>query len=306
MNAPLDNSTFRNALAASERVNWRVEDLIGPGRMLDFTRPFMPEALARGAGISCLSPAERLAFNQIRGHEYLYIFGLVEEFILPFVMDHARPELGADDWRDRALLQFAAEEAKHIHLFKCFREAFLSGFGTSVEVIGPASAVADKVLSHTPLGVALTILHIEWMTQRHYNESVHDNGDLDPLFRSLLKHHWMEECQHAQLDTEIVKALAASMAPAEIEKGIEDYFVIGMFLDAGLAQQGEFNIAALERACNRRFSAAERDEIAAAQQGAIRWTYLGSGMTHPKLLETVEEICPGGRAKVEAVAPAFC
>lgn len=26
-------------LAASEKVAWRVEDLIGPGRELDFTRP---------------------------------------------------------------------------------------------------------------------------------------------------------------------------------------------------------------------------------------------------------------------------
>ena len=39
------------------------------------------------------------------------------------------------------------------------------------------------------------------MTQLHYLDSVKDDGDLDPLFKSLLRHHWMEEAQHAKLDT---------------------------------------------------------------------------------------------------------
>jgi len=54
------------------------------------------------------------------------------------------------------------------------------------------------VLSHDPLGVALVILHIEWMSQRHYVESVRSDERLDPLFKSLLKHHWLEEAQHAR------------------------------------------------------------------------------------------------------------
>ena len=39
------------------------------------------------------------------------------------------------------------------------------------------------VLSHSPLGVALVILGIEWMTQKHYLESVRDDEDLDPQFK---------------------------------------------------------------------------------------------------------------------------
>ena len=48
------------------------------------------------------------------------MFGLVEEFILPFAVDHAQAQLLGDDYQVRALLQFAGEEAKHIHLFKTF------------------------------------------------------------------------------------------------------------------------------------------------------------------------------------------
>lgn len=181
--------TYRETFAAAEHERWRVEDLIGGDRRLDFGRPFLPESLARTSQLEFLDDAERRTLNQVRGHAYLSIFGLVEEFILPFVLDHARSRLGGDDYRVRALLQFAGEEAKHIHLFKCFREEFERGFGTPCAVIGPPEAVRDEVLSHHPLGVALAILHIEWMTQRHYVESVKDDARLDPQFRSLLRHH---------------------------------------------------------------------------------------------------------------------
>ncbi len=99
--------------------------------------------------------------NQIRGNAYLCIFGLVEEFILPFVLDHARTQIHGDDYRVRALLQFAGEEAKHIQLFKRFRADFEAHFGTWCAVIGPPEAIASAILAHDPLAVALTTLHIE-------------------------------------------------------------------------------------------------------------------------------------------------
>src|SRR5712692_3008211 len=118
----LSEYTYESTLAASERITWQVDDLIGTDKRLDFTKPFMPEALARVEPLSFLTPSEKRTLNQIRGHGYLYIFGLVEEFILPFVLDHARSRLEGDDFRTRAFIGFAAEEAKHIHLFKRFRE----------------------------------------------------------------------------------------------------------------------------------------------------------------------------------------
>jgi hypothetical protein len=118
------NYSYQSALAASERIGWRVEDIIGGEKRLDFTKPFMPESLVKQ--LSFLTAAEQRTLNQIRGHEYLSMFGLVEEFILPYVVDHARSQLSGDDYRVRSLLQFAGEEAKHIHLFKRFRQEFES------------------------------------------------------------------------------------------------------------------------------------------------------------------------------------
>jgi len=244
--------------------------------------------------------------NQIRGHAYLSIFGVVEEFILPFVLDHARQELSGDDWRVRALLSFAGEEAKHIQLFKRFRDEFERGFGASCAVIGPPAEIGRAVLAHDPLGVALAILHIEWMTQRHYLESVHQDGELDPQFKSLLKHHWIEEAQHAKLDTLIVEALAAERSPQEIARGFDAYLAIGGLLDRGLQQQVELDLAAFERAVGRTLAAAEKERARAAGVRANRWTYLGSGMTHPEFLASVERLAPELRLRLEQVAPTFC
>ena len=98
------------ALAASQRINWRVEDIIGGEKRLDFDKPFMPEALARIAPLDSLSAREKLLLNQIRGHGYLYQFGLVEEFILPFLLDHMRPRLAGDD--DRAAARSCSSPAR--------------------------------------------------------------------------------------------------------------------------------------------------------------------------------------------------
>ena len=240
--------SYQAALAASQKVNWRIEDIIGGDKRLDFSKPFMPESLARVESLDFLSADEKRTLNQIRGNAYLCIFGLVEEFILPFLMDHARPQLQGDDYRVRALLQFAGEEAKHIHLFKRFAKSSRMASATNCAVIGPPEAIAQAVLAHDPLAVALAILQIEWMTQRHYLDSVKDDQELDPQFKSLLKHHWMEEAQHARLDTLMVEALAEGRSRQRSRRRSSEYIEIGAFIDDGLKQQTQFDLEAFERA----------------------------------------------------------
>lgn len=298
--------SYQSTLIASAAVNWRIEDIIGGERRLDFAKPFMPESLARVKSLTFLTRDEQRILNQIRGNTYLCIFGLVEEFILPFVLDHARPHLQGDDYRVRALLQFAGEEAKHIQLFKRFRQEFAGGFGTECAVIGPPEEISKAVLAHSPLGVALAILQIEWMSQRHYVDSIKDDQELDPQFKSLLKHHWLEEAQHAKLDTLMVESLSAGRSEAAIMQDVEEYIAIGVFLDGGLTQQVEFDMESFTRATGRELTDREKEEFRRVQQQANRWTYLGSGMTHEKVLETLGNLTPKARQRVESIAPAFC
>jgi hypothetical protein len=44
----------------------------------------------------------------------------------------------------------------------------------------------------------------------------------------------------------------------------------------------------------------------AVQLQANRWTYLGSGMTHPEFLSTAERLQPGARTRLEDVARHLC
>ena len=298
------NYAYKDLLERAERVNWRIEDLIGGDKRLDFSRAFMPENLARVEGLDFLTTNEKKILNQIRGHAYLRIFGLVEEFILPFVLGQT-PSMMDDDYRVRAYIEFAGEEAKHIQLFHRFAQAFTEGFGTKCDVIGPGEAVAKHILAHHPLSVALVILHIEWMTQRHYVDSVHDNGALDPCFKDLLKHHWMEEMQHAQLDGLMVEAMAAKMPAAEIETGIDGYWAIGGFLDEGLKQQTMFDLAAFETAAKRTLTPEERERFVKVQHQANRWTYLGSGMSHPKFVEMMGKLSQDRKRGLLEAVPMF-
>lgn len=299
--------TWSGVLAASARATWQLDDVMPEGAELDFTRPFMPEALARVSDTPGIAGAdERRLLNQIRGHEYLSMFGLIEEMILPFVLDHARPILREDDERVRAMLGFASEEAKHIHLFKRFHAAFVRGFPVECGMIGPSDAIAAEILRHDPLSVALAVLHIEWMTQAHYLDSVRDESGLDPLFSSLLRHHWMEEAQHAKLDTLMVEVLAEGRDAVSIDSAIDEYLEIGMFLDGGCKGQAALNLAAFEAVTARVLDDADREGFLAVQHQALRWTYLGSGMTHPQFRATIGAISPAALARIDAVAPAFC
>lgn len=297
--------SYKATLEAAHKVNWRIEDIIGGDKRIDFTKPFMPEALAGVEAIACLNAAEKQILNQIRGNSYLYLFGLVEEFIVPLVLEHVQT-IGTDDIvATQAFLCFAEEEGKHINLFRRFSDEFAAGFGSACGVIGPARAIADAILQHSSLGVALVVLHIEWMTQRHYLDSVQDNQILDPQFRSLLKHHWLEEAQHAKLDTLMIQSMVRSLDDAAIQQGIEDYFTIGALLDGGLQQQVQLDLESLQQAIGRTLSDAEKQEIQTAQEKAYRWTFLGSGMSHPNFLRTLGELSKDAVVQVQAMVDAM-
>lgn len=292
-------------LADSLKVGWRVEDIIGGDKRLDFTRPFLPDALAGVTALRGLSPAEKLKLNQIRGNSYLHQFGLVEEFILPFVMDHARQAVHGENLEVRAMVTMAEEEAKHMHLFKRFAEEFARGFGTPCSGVGPAKDVAKAVLSHSALGVALLTLHLEWLTLHHYLASVRTDESVDPQFASLLRHHWMEESQHAKLDTLLVEKIASTLSPEEVEAGIDDFLALGKMLHDALMGQVQLDLEALERAIGRTLDEAERKEVTEAQQKNYRQVFLVQGMTNPNFVKTVSQLSPQGMARVNEVARAL-
>src|SRR5262245_63953005 len=63
--------SYRATLATAQKVNWRIEDIIGGDKRLDFSKPFLPESLARVEPLDFLSADEKRTLNQIRGAAYL-------------------------------------------------------------------------------------------------------------------------------------------------------------------------------------------------------------------------------------------
>jgi P-aminobenzoate N-oxygenase AurF len=297
---------YERLLEISKRVNWRIEDIIGPDKPMDFTKPFLPESFARTEPLPFLSQEERLKLNQIRGFGYLAMFELVERCILPLIAELQPSRPDQDPHRTPALAQFAAEEEKHIELFVRFRRAFAAGFAIDCGFIGPAEEIGAAIRNHGKLGVAMFVLGIELTTQRHYLDSAKDDEDLDPQFRSLLKHHWMEECQHAKLDALVFFELAAKATPAEIDRAFDDFLDIGAFIDGGLGHQTALDLISLETAIGRTLDDAERALFSRVQHQAMRWTFLGSALRNETFLDALEQVSPRGRARIEEVAPAFC
>jgi hypothetical protein len=93
-------ATFR----ASHRAAWDLDAVLEATQELDFSRNFLPQRLARTAELSSLSSDEQRILNQVSAHEYLSLFIIVEEFILPFLLDHAREAANEDAYALRALL----------------------------------------------------------------------------------------------------------------------------------------------------------------------------------------------------------
>jgi hypothetical protein len=300
---PLQN--YQHLLETSRRVNWRLEDLIGEGRRLDFTRPFLPETFAQTEPLGFLSPAEKLKLNQIRARGYLALFELVEAFVVPFISDQVDDAAAAEPFRAQALRHFAGEEEKHRKLFSAVLREFDAEFGIECGLIGPAEDICRAILGHRPLAVAIAILGLEWMSQGHYVGSVKENRDLDPQFRSLLKHHWIEEAQHAKLDGLVLKSLAERSSPQDVAIAIQEYFEIGSFLDAGFYQQAGLDLESLERAVGRRLSHDERRQFLDVQHGALRWTFLGSAMGNRNFLAVLASISDEAAARVEQAGKSF-
>lgn len=287
---PDRRQSFRRILELENRVRWQLDDVLPRSAHLDPMRPLLPTTLSGIDEHLLHCDEERRCLDQIRGHSYLRLFGLVEEFILPFVLDHVQERLESTDEEIRALLGFAEEEAKHIHLFRRFSERFAEDFGCSPPIVGPARDIAAAVLEHDALGVGLVVLQIEWMTQRHFTESVRDSAGLEPLFASLLRHHWIEESRHARLDTLMVETLAEQRSPSDIRRALEDYSNIARMLQSVLWKQVELDLYALQEIRGRALTSKEYDRITKVQRRSYEWTFWTSGSTHPEFRAVCERL----------------
>lgn len=296
--------SLADCLDNSLKSAWTVEDCF-KGRDFDFNKRFLPDRIAGVDGITCLNSEEKLKLNQIRGNSYCHIFAFVEEYIIPMVMDHARRDVFGDETRLRYLLRFAEDETKHQDMLRQAMQQFEVGFGVSCGTIAGREEVAKVVLGKSPLAVLLLTSLIEWFTQLHYVEHVRDSDNLDPLFHDILRYHWIDEAQHAKADSVLISEIAGDLTETEREEAVDQLLDLGMAVDGLLAQQVDLDIASLEAVTGRTFSDTERSEISAPQRRSYRWTFLVSGLEHPKFVDIVDQLTSAGGGKIADAAQAL-
>jgi len=263
---------------------WRIEEIIGGGKHLDFAKPFLPDTLAQTEALAFLDSFEQLTLNHIRSHGYLH------------AMARAEPLLASDK---------ASSIRRYGQMFNGFRDEFECSFDTICGTANPPADFGARITAHHPLAINLMILHAEWMAQRHYMQSLEEAPGLDCRFTSLLRRRWMEATEQAELDAASARSIAAGMTARDIDATISEYFEIIVDLDTMLMDQVTYDLDALSRISGRRFNADEQREYQRVQRRAVRWTFFGSAMTHPDFLATVEGISPASRVKIQKIAPAF-
>jgi hypothetical protein len=232
---------------------------------------------------------------------YAHLFAYVEEFIAPKMLtlakDHQLTERDAFD----ALTNFAAEEVKHMNLFREVRRRVDTALGFEAALIGGETETARLVLSKSTGAMLLLTAAIEWFTQLHFKDAMQDDQGLDPLTRRVFRAHWQEEAQHAKIDhLETLRAFGVMTMP-ERDAAIDDLIALVAGVDGLLQEQSRLDVANFERLRGRALAPAQREEVGREVLRAKRWTFIESGVTHPRFQELLVEVTtPAQRARIGA------
>lgn len=281
--------SYSECLQRSYRVNWRIRDVIAD-RRFDPALPWLPPRLSGGPAITCLDAEEKLRLTHVEMGAYAHMFGFVEEFIAPKMTSLANAnEDGRREVFD-ALVNFSAEEVKHMTLFRELRGIVDQMLGFRLVLLGGETEVARFVLGKRTGAVLLLISCIEWFTQVHYVSTMRDEDAVDPFTKEIFRCHWLEESQHAQMD--YLETLRAFEGASEEECSLvtDEFIELLDALDGLLQKQAGFDVLNLEKYLSRSFPEAEKQEIYLNILAAKRWAFIESGVSHPNFQEIFGEV----------------
>ncbi|MGH7388107.1 MAG: diiron oxygenase [Candidatus Rokuibacteriota bacterium] len=276
--------SYADCLEKSYRVNWRIGDVVD-GRRFDGASRWLPARLSGAGAVAGLTAEEKVKLTHVEMGAYAHLFGFVEHFIAPKVVSLARDfELVNREAFD-ALTNFAAEEVKHMTLFRQIRGRVDEALGFPLALLPDAEGVARAVLGKQTGAVLLLTAAIEWFTQLHYLTCFKDDQGLDAFTRHIFKAHWLEESQHARMDhLETLRAFA-SMSEADKDRAVDDLIGLVGAVDGLLQQQSAYDVENFGRYLGRALGKTEEREVYASVLSAKRYTFIESGVTHPNFQE---------------------
>ncbi len=273
---------YARCIELSQRIRWDIDRDVIRGRRFDFGHDFLPEGLARVAGLDFLASDERRLLTQVQGRTYANMFGLVERFIGAKMLEQAQGHALGDQVAAEALVRFIDEELKHQELFRRVESLIAEGMPDGYRFRAQPNAVAKAVLAASTWAVLALTCHIELFTQAHYRESLESERALSPLFKDVFLYHWREESQHAILDELEWRREDAALGQSERDRGVDDFIMLVKSVDGILRAQAAADAEYFQIACSRVFPATQRTRLAESLLAAYRWQYILSGASEAR------------------------
>jgi hypothetical protein len=290
----LDTQRYAKCIEVSKRVRFDIERDVIRGRKLDFSSKFLPDGLARMDQLTFLTEGERRFASQIQGRTYANMFGLVERFIAPKVLEVSRQHALGDQTAFEALVRFTDEELKHQELFRRMERLAAEGMPAGYSFLPQPNDVARAVLSKSTWAVLALICHIELFVLAHYRQAIEPDAALSPLWKDVFTFHAREESQHAILDELEWMRENGTLAAVERDQGVDDLIALVAAVDGILQMQAKAD-AAFFFSMTRQLSVEREARVEAAFLSAYRWQYIVSGVQDERFQQILGGMVDAGQ-----------
>jgi len=285
----VNTKAYAKCVEVSKRVRWELERDVIRGRVFDFGQKFMPDGLSHVSRLPFLSPADRRFFSQIQGRTYANMFGLVERFIGPKILEVSRDHWFGDQTAFEALVRFTDEELKHQELFRRVERMSASGMPEGYKFIPDANAVASVVLGKSTWSVLALICHIEIFVLAHFRQAIEPDAELSDVWKDVFTFHAREESQHAILDELEWKREDAKISPDARDMAVGDLIELVAAVDGLLQTQAAADSDYFISQASDRLSADAQEQVRKAFLTAYRWQYIVSGVQEPRFISLLQK-----------------
>jgi hypothetical protein len=276
------SNRYAKCIEVSKRVRWDIDRDVIRNRSFDFAKKFLPDGLTRIGGLEFLGREEKRLLSQIQGRTYANMFGLVERFIGPKIVDVSREHWLGDQTAFEALVRFTDEELKHQELFRRVEKMTADGMPGGYSFLPQPNDVAGAVLGKSTWAVLALICHIELFVLAHFRQAIEPDAELSELWKDVFTFHAREESQHAILDELEWQREDAKLTPAQRELAVGDLIDLVAAVDGILQMQTGADVDYFLRICGRSLDKPQVARLHDATLRAYRWQYIVSGVQDPR------------------------
>jgi hypothetical protein len=300
-----DAGRYAKCIEVSKRVRFDIERDVIRGRRFDFSRKFLPDGLSKVNELEFLGADERRLLSQIQGRTYANMFGLVERFIGPKILEVSRDHWLGDQVKFEALVRFTDEELKHQELFRRIERLAAEDMPEGYCFLPQPNEVATAVLGKSTWSVLALVCHIELFVLAHYHASIDPDAAMSELYKDVFLHHAREESQHAILDELEWRRENANLSAVERDAAVDDLIALVGAVDGLLQLQAGADAEYFLKVCGRSFNAQEIERLRAGVLKAYRWQYIVSGVEDPRFMGILGDmITPAQGSRImTALAP---